>query len=254
MVEEISADNNTKKLLLEGNGQKAAPQPRPVRQARQRPADIVVENATEKRYLWTARAFAVIFAVSLCCNLILTYVIFTSIPLYRVEPYLFTFADKGEQIYKIEPVKNIRDYKYLTEIMVREYILLRNSFIADVEEMERRWGPKSLLQEQTSNKAYNDFKKDASVLIEQIREHGVRRDVHIVSANEVGAAASKHGTETWWEVEFRTDDMAPSFEAPRKNTWLAHLKIRYRAKQVKFGERLKNPLGFTVEEYKNIKR
>lgn len=254
MVEEISSENNTKKLLLEGNGQTAAPQPRPVRHAPKKPADIVVENATEKRYLWTARAFAVIFAVSLCCNLILTYVIFTSIPLYRVEPYLFTFADKGEQIYQIEPVENIRDYKYLTEIMVREYVLLRNSFVADVEEMERRWGPKGVMQEQTSNKAYMRFKEDADKIIEQIRQYGVRRDVHIVSATEVGTAASKQGVETWWQVEFRTDDMAPTFEAPRKNTWVANLKIRYRAKQVKFGERLKNPLGFTVEEYKSTKR
>ena len=254
MVEEISAGNNTKKLLLEGNGQTVAPEPRPTHKNMQKPADVVVENATEKRYLWTARAFAVIFAVSVCCNLILTYVIFTSIPLYRVEPYLFTFADKGEQIYQIEPVKNIRDYKYLTEIMVREYVLLRNSFVADVEEMERRWGPKSILQEQTSNDAYNLFRKDANAILEQIRQYGVRRDIHIVSATEVGTAASKHGTETWWQVEFRADDMAPSYEAPRKNTWVANLKIRYRAKQVKFGERLKNPLGFTVEEYKSTKR
>ena len=31
----------------------------------------VVVNASEKRYLWTARAFAVVTAISICCNLVL---------------------------------------------------------------------------------------------------------------------------------------------------------------------------------------
>ena len=105
MAEQISSDN-TKKLFLEGGGAKAAPQPRPARPHRRSGnADIVVENATEKRYLWTARAFAIIFAVSLCCNLILTYVVFAIMPLYRIEPYLFSFSNKEDQIYTIHPVK-----------------------------------------------------------------------------------------------------------------------------------------------------
>lgn len=249
MVEEISTDN-TKKLLLEGAVSKAASAPRPSSSRANKPANMVVENATEKRYLWTARAFAVILAVSLSCNLILTYVIMTTIPLYRVEPYLFTFADQKEQIYQIEPVQNVNKYTYLTEILVREYILLRNSFIADVDEMKQRWGEKGVVQEQTSNKAYMEFKKDADKILEQIRQFSNTRDVQISSVTEV----ARQGMESWWQVEFRTDDMAPSFEAPRKNTWVANLRIRYRAKQVKFGERLKNPLGFTVMEYKSTRR
>lgn len=249
MVEEISAEG-TKKLLLEGKVQKASPEPRPIRTNTDRPADIVVENATEKRYLWTARAFAVIFAVSLSCNLILTYVIMTAIPLYRVEPYLFTFANQEEQIYQIEPVDDVRKYTYLTEILVREYILLRNSYVADVEEMEKRWGPKGVIQEQTSNRAYQEFRQDADKIIDQIRQYSNTRDVHISSATEV----ARTGGYSLWQVEFRTDDMAPSFEAPRKNVWVATLRIRYRAKQVRFGERLINPLGFTVDDYKITKR
>ena len=78
MVEQISQDN-TSKLLLEGNGVKA-PQPRPVRRPKAS-GDVVVENATEKRYLWTARAFAVIFAISMCCNFI------SGSPFYRYGTY-----------------------------------------------------------------------------------------------------------------------------------------------------------------------
>ncbi len=246
MAEQISSDN-TKKILLEGNGAKAAPQPRPMRPRNRESADVIVENATEKRYLWTARAFAIIFAVSLCCNLILTYVVFAIMPLYRVEPYLFSFSDKGDQIYKIEPVKNIYEQKYLTEIFVREYVLLRNTFINDVEEMGQRWGSNSTIREMSSDGVYASFLKEvANEGMEQIRKYNITRNIKILSVTEVGG---KNG-ENWWQVEFRAEDMSPESETPRLSVFLASVKIRYRSKRVTFGERLKNPLGFTVLDYK----
>ncbi len=250
MAEQISSDN-TKKVLLEGNGAKAAPKPHPIRPQRKAPADVVVENATEKRYLWTARAFAIVFAVSLCCNLILTYVIIKVMPLYRVEPYLFSFADKGEQIYHIEEVKKIYDYKYLTEMFVREYILLRNTFINDEKEMHERWDPGSNLQEMSSRGVYDSFKKRfADKAMELIRQHNLTRNIKISLVTEVGPKKGGMG----WEVEYRVEDMMPAKETPQVSVWVANLTIRYRNKTVRFGERLKNPLGFTVEEYSQVER
>lgn len=250
MAEQISSEN-TKKLLLEGNGAKAAPQSRSANRRKRPDADVVVENATEKRYLWTARAFAIIFAVSICCNLILTYVIFAIIPLYRVEPYLFSFSDKKDQIYTIEPVKNIYDRKYLTEIFVREYVLLRNTMLSDVEEMERRWGAGSTIQEMSSTGVYDKFRKElADPALEQIRQHNITRSIKILSVTEVGGEKGQ----VWWQVSFRVEDMAPSFETPRLSEWLASVKIMYRVKKVRFSERLKNPLGFTVVDYRQVKR
>ena len=112
MVEQVSSEN-TKRPLLEGrSGPTPHPRPNPNRQHRAG-GDVVVENATEKRYLWTARAFAIVFAVSLCCNMILLYVIVAIMPLYRVVPFLMSFEDKSEQIYKIIPVNNIYDQKHI---------------------------------------------------------------------------------------------------------------------------------------------
>ena len=245
MAEQISSDN-TKKVLLEGNGAKAAPGPRPIRPQRRAPADVVVENATEKRYLWTARAFAIVFAVSLCCNLILTYVIIKVMPLYRVEPYLFTFQDKEEQVYNVEQVQKIYEYKYLTEIFVREYILLRNTFINDEKEMEERWIKQGCnLQEMSSPKVYSDFKHNtADRALELIRQHNLTRNIKISSVTEVGPKKNGMG----WQVEFRVEDMIPAKETPQVSVWVANLTIRFRKKTVKFNERLNNPLGFTVVE------
>ncbi len=250
MAEQISSDN-TKRLLLEGAGGRAAPKPKAPYAQKRRPADVVVENATEKRYLWTARAFAIVFAVSLCCNIILTYVIMTTIPLYRVEPYLFSFADKDQQIYKVEPVQKIYDYKYLTELFVREYVLLRNTFVNDVDEMERRWGPGSNLQEMSSDNVYKKFRQDlADSAIELIRQHNLSRNIKIKSVTEVGGTKGQ----IWWQVEFRVEDMAPEYETPRVSEWRASVRIMYRTKRVRFGERLKNPLGFTVTTYTQVKK
>lgn len=242
MAEQISSEN-TKKLLLEGA--KETPQPRTVR--RRQVADVVVENSTEKRYLWTARAFAIIFAVSLCCNLILVYAIFTIIPLYRIEPYLFSFVNKDEQVYKVEPVRNIYDHKQLTEIFIREYILLRNTFVSDIDEMQKRWGPGSTLQEMSSPSVYDEFRKGfANRALEQIRNYNLTRNIKISTVNEIAGAKG----EIWWQVEFRLEDMTPDAEIPTVQSWNAYVQIVYRPKTVKFSERLKNPLGFTVVKYR----
>lgn len=244
MTEQLSSDN-VKRVLLEGSGEKRAV-PQNYASQRKRNADVVVENATEKRYLWTARAFAIVFAISLCCNIVLTYVIMSLMPLYRVEPYLFSFSDKREQIYNIQPVHNIYDYKYLTEIFVREYVMLRNSFVNDVDEMERRWGTSGTIKEMSSTGIYDGFRKDfADKALEQIRKYNITRNIKIISATEVGGENGR----TWWQIEFRVEDMMPDFETPRVSVWVAQVQILYRAKRVKFGERLKNPLGFTVVGY-----
>ncbi len=249
MVVEVTSEN-TKRVLLEGQNSQVK-RPMKSNMPKNSYSEVVVENSSEKRYLWTARAFAVIFIVSVCCNLILTYVIFTVIPLYRVEPYLFSFSDKKEQIYTIYPVRNIYDQKYLTEIFVREYLLLRNTFVNDIDEMRMRWGAGSDIQEMSTDNVYNVFKNEfANTAIELIRKHNIVRNIKISSVTEVGGANG----ETWWQVEFKVEDMMPEYEEPRNSVWVASIKIRYRAKRVKFGERLKNPLGFTVLDYKQVER
>ena len=96
-----------------------------------------VANVAEKRYLWTARAFAIITAISMCCNIILLLAITQVIPLYRVEPFLVTFQNKEEQVYNIQPVnQNLAEAKNITEVFVRQYVLMRSSFNRDIPEVE----------------------------------------------------------------------------------------------------------------------
>ena len=239
MADQLGVNNVQQKLIGANNQSQRKPQ-KPV--AKRRAEEVVVVDASEKRYLWTARAFAVIAAVSFCCNLVLILAITQLMPLYRVEPFLLTFENKEEQVYDIVPLKNMEDQKAITEVFVREYVLLRSSFVDDVQEMESRWMPGSQLEEMSSSSVYQAFvDKTAKKALEIIKSRGLIRIVRIVTVNELSRGL--------WQVEYETRDMYPESSSPQIDYWTASLKIAYRKKTVKYGERLNNPIGFTVTSY-----
>ena len=205
--------------------------------------DVFVANIAEKRYLWTARAFAVITALSLCCNVVLILAIFQVVPLYRVEPFLLTFQNLSEQVYNIQPITvELRNRKAITEVFVREYVLLRSTFTSDVAEVETRWMPGGPIQEMSTNQVYQDFLDNvAKKAISIIKNQGMTRDVKILSINEL--------TDGVWQVEYETKDMYPDSAEPEVSYWTASLNVGFRRKTVKHGDRLKNPVGFTVIRY-----
>lgn len=205
--------------------------------------DLFVANIAEKRYLWTARAFAVVTALSLCCNAVLVMAIFQVLPLYRIEPFLLTFQNRSEQVYNIQPVANeLRNRKAITEVFVKEYVLLRSSFSGNAAENEVRWMPGGPVQEMSSNKVYQDFLDNvAKKAVNLVKSQGLERNVKILSVNELADGV--------WQVEYETRDMYPDSVKPEIGYWTASLNIAYRRKSVKYGDRLKNPIGFTVIRY-----
>lgn len=228
--------NNTQQRLIGG-------QTAPQSASRRESGDVFVANVGEKRYLWTARAFAIITAISLCCNVVLLLAIAQVMPLFRIEPFLLTFQSKSEQVYNIMPVRgNLTDEKAITEVFVREYVLQRSSFDRDIPEMEARWMPGGPIQEMSSPAVYQEFlNKTAKRAIDLIRSRSLQRNVRILTVNELGQGL--------WQVEYETQDMYPDSTAPEINYWTASLRVSYRRKSVKYGERLNNPVGFTVDRY-----
>ncbi len=205
--------------------------------------DSIVVNASEKRYLWTARAFAVVTAISLCCNLILLLTISNILPLYRVEPYLLTLSNKEDQVYRIVPyTRSMESQKSITETFVREYVLLRTTLLSDIEEMQSRWQTGGDLQEMSSNLVYQDFLSNTGKkLMQRMRQDGLTSTVRILTVNEVG--------DSLWQVEYVVDYYLPSSYTPRTIKYRASLKIQYQPRRVQYKERLKNPVGFKVISY-----
>lgn len=207
-------------------------------------SELSVDLLRERRYLWTARAFAIVSAVALCVNLVLLLAITNLMPLKRVEPYLLTFQNKEEQVVKIQPLsKNMAAEDVISEAMIRQYVLLRNTMVSDVDEMAFRWGPEGPIRWMSSNNVYNQFNKTIKDWLSRIKLEGLTREVRIESVIR---------NQNVWDVRIVTRDMLPEAEEPAISTWRVRLAIRYFAKdqnEVKYINRLKNPLGFSVEGY-----
>lgn len=238
MVEEIKYGQPQPRMLAGRRAPGAAP-----RQSSKAKDDIFVANVAEKRYLWTARAFAVITALSLCCNIVLILAIFQVIPLYRVEPFLVTFQNQSEQVYNIKPVTGeLRNRQAITEVFVRDYVLQRSAFSRDVDLAKTRWMPGGMIQEMSTAKIYQEFWDNVGQkALSVIQEKGMERKIKILSINELTTGV--------WQVEYEASDTYPDSTSPEISYWTASLSVTYRRKTVKYGERLKNPLGFTVTKY-----
>ncbi|MCK5296632.1 MAG: type IV secretion system protein [Alphaproteobacteria bacterium] len=202
-----------------------------------------VATLAERRFLWTARIFAVIAAVSVCGNILLILTLFQLVPLVRVEPFLLSFQNKSEQVVTIEPIiKDMASTKKVTETLIRQYILLRNTMVGDVEEMNRRWGVSGQVRWMSGDAVYAAFIKTSQRAIQKIQQDGFTREINI-------RTVIRHGSSSRWQVEFDTRDMLPQLEEPSVHRWVATLRIGYKEQRVIFANRLKNPLGFQILEY-----
>lgn len=244
MADQLGINNTQHRLIGSAQQQKAA---QTTVQAINQSEESLVVNASEKRYLWTARAFAVVTAISLCCNLILLLTVANILPLYRVEPYLLTLSNKEEQVYRIVPYSTeMESEKSITETFVRQYILLRTTLLPDIEEMESRWKEGGDLQEMSSPLVYKEFiENSGSKLMQRMKQDGLTSNVKIITVNEI--------EDTVWQVEYSVDYYLPSSYKPETVRYRASLRIQYVQRRVQYKERLKNPVGFKVLSY-GIKR
>lgn len=241
MADQLGANNTTQHLI--GSEQTREAIHTATMSNIKRGDESLVVNASEKRYLWTARAFAVVTAISICCNLILLLTIANILPLYRVEPYLLTLANKEEQVYRIIPYsKDMESQKSITETFVRQYILLRTTLLPDIEEMESRWQNGGDLQEMSSPIVYKDFQENTGKkLMQRMKQDGLTSNVKIITVNEIEDAV--------WQVEYSVDYYLPSSYTPKTVRYRASLRIQYVQRRVQYKERLKNPVGFKVISY-----
>lgn len=241
MADQLGTNNTQQRLI--SSAQKKPAVHAATTHSINRGEDSLVVNASEKRYLWTARAFAVVTAISLCCNLVLLLTISNILPLYRVEPYLLTMSNKEEQVYRIEPYsRDMEAKKSITETFIRQYILLRTTLLPDIEEMESRWQEGGDLQEMSSPMIYQDFIKNTGTkLMQRMKQDGLTSSVKIITVNEIEEAV--------WQVEYSVDYYLPSSYTPKTMRYRASMRVQYVPQRVQFKERLKNPVGFKVVSY-----
>ncbi len=207
----------------------------------------IEENLREKRYLWTARAFAIVCAISFCTNIILIMALFSLVPLTRVQPFYLTFENKEAQIVRItqmQPDATLLDR--VAESLVRQYIVMRHAIVSDVDEMLQRWGDRGPIKWMSSDNVFAEFNRTTSESFSRIRQERLTRDVNILSAYKLQTDRVNGDI---WDAEVETIDMLPERSEPVRQTWLVRMQIQFLNKQEKWANRLKNPIGFTVVRY-----
>ncbi|MCP4395153.1 MAG: hypothetical protein GY804_12940 [Alphaproteobacteria bacterium] len=201
-------------------------------------------GVSERRLLWSVRAFAVFAALSVCLNVVMAIALAQLTPLVRVQPYLVNFQNKSEQIITVTPItKNLEDARRVTERLVRQYVLLRHTIISRGNEMERRWGVGSDLQFMSTRAVYKEFTSEDYIKgMELITQQGLSRGIEIGYVNML---TSKNA----WEVSFTTYDMFPQATEPQEKKWRAVVEVDYKPARTSRKARFRNPLGFYVRRY-----
>lgn len=205
------------------------------------------DDLREKRYLWTARVFAVFAAVSLCANIIMVIALSSLLPLVRVESFLLEFKNKNEQIIRVIPFRrNLIEDRDITESLIQQYVLLRNTVTSNYEEMTQRWGVDGPVRYMSTEAVFGEFVQKNTPILVKLKDEGFTRDVFIRTATRT----TTRGAQAYWQVDMRTRDMLPTRASPEETCWTVGLEIGYfYNSRVKYEDRLKNPLGFMVSRY-----
>ena len=201
------------------------------------------ENLRERRYLWTARAFAMIFIVSMITNILMLMSLSSLTPLVRVQPYELTFSDKKSQTVRIEPFDLGQNaMNAISESMIRRYVTARHTITADKDEMAARWGMGGLVQLLSSDSVFDTFQRSATNTLEKAFATSETRNVTIKTAMPY----YKNG---WWQVNLELEIISPEREDKEVLNYVATARIGFAPTTGTWEKRLNNPVGFQVLEY-----
>lgn len=212
-------------------------------------ADNSEEAATERRYLWIARTFALISVVSFLGTLILLIALFSLMPVMRVQPFYLTTLNKDQQIVQIQKPKiEDIDMQLLTESLIRQYVLARFTVSSNISEMVRRWGLDGIVNQMSDQTVFAEFSGAAEDVLAQVRQQGLTRSVRILNVRNLGSDAGTN--KSVWVAEIEVTSMKQGDAEPVKSTWVVRMRVYYEGRSGAVWEkRLQNPLGFKVDRF-----
>ncbi|MBQ7633182.1 MAG: type IV secretion system protein [Alphaproteobacteria bacterium] len=242
----VQLGNGTKKILITDTKRKVdvGYQPHFIKDVRQ-------EKTSNKEiyFRWLSRLVIFCTIVSLTFFLCSTLVIFRLAREIVVEPLLIINQKDSETTVRYEPIdKKMSSEKQLTEMYVRQYIIMRNTVINDEQEMRTRWGPGGIVQYMSAPDVYKEFVGMNAASIEKMFDNGYSSEVYI---DKIGKESENSPV---WSVKFtvynlsraRNDTGALTLKSVRYNASVTPVYLEERRL---LKARLLNPIGFTVIKY-----
>lgn len=205
-----------------------------------------------KYYMWLSRLFILFALISLLVFMSSSLALFKLAPQVTVEPFLIINQDTSDGIVRAEAITNrMASKNQLMKIFVEQYVLLRNTIIADEKEMQSRWYEGGMLSFLSAPRVFAEFTPYRDSIWDQMLKERVVREVEIISIDKLGGARSPV-----WKVDFKTYELSNNQRDPKTKAMI--LNVRYWTASVTaffirgrefVGLRLINPIGFTVVRY-----
>ncbi len=206
------------------------------------------EMLKAERYLWISRAFSAVAVLAFVANVILFSAIGALYPLVRIQPFYLNILDKNQQVIDITPVTTEElQSTAVIEALVRQYVLAHYEVGHDVQEVEDRWGPDGIVALMSSADVYDQFWKNSSPLLEEVKDDGLTMEAFITSAIQLGSPFV-------WRVNVRLREMRQNSREPTEIKLVVDVTVQFdplmkQAFRTTWQDRLKNPLGFRVITY-----
>ena len=240
-------DNGVKKILISGNV--------PSRSRSYQPhfiSEVEAEESygKERYFRWLSRLVMLCALISLSFFLCSTLVIFRLAPEIIVEPLMLVGSQSdSNNLVRYEPItEKMPSLKQMTEMFIKQYIIIRNTVIIDEQEMTTRWGVGGIIQCLSSESVYEDFVGRNFGDVNRMYNHEYSSEVYIDRIGKEGKNSPS------WTVDFTIHHLSQG----RNNMGSMKLKTerfrasitpRYHPERRLVTRRLVNPLGFTVDKY-----
>lgn len=213
--------------------------------------DKINNNSMKEIYFrWLSRLVVICAVLSLGLFLSASLVIFRLAPEIIVEPLLIISQNDSETMVRYEPITNkMPSLKQMTELFVRQYVIVRNTVINDEQEMRTRWGPGGIIAYLSTPRVYHEFVGEHIDNISSMFDNEYSSEVRIDSIHKISENSSA------WIVNFTIYNLSRSRTGKsgaltlKKTKMRASVTPRFIPERRTVVARLINPLGFTVMKY-----
>ena len=119
---------------------------------------------------------------------------------------------------------------------------------SDPKELETRWGLDGAVNWTSESSVFGMFAETAQALIAQAKNEGLTRRVDILSVVKLREVDASRDV---WQAELNLVDMKRGSTEPLITRWRIVMEVEYRPNRegLKWSQRLKNPIGFTVTRF-----
>lgn len=211
--------------------------------------DIVTTSAKLVYFRWLSRLVILCAIISLSFFLSSSLVVFRLAPEILVEPLLIIGQNSSDEVVRYEPMTTkMSSLRQMTEMFVKQYVIMRNTVINDEREMRTRWGPGGIVAYLSSPQVYKEFVGENADKIENLFDNDFSSEVRIDKIGKIGE------NNPVWVVNFTVFNLSRNQEGGGA---LVLKEIKYRASVTPsylpfrgfVSPRLINPMGFTVMKY-----